>query len=463
MNTILFISDDFRTGELLASLRSHCKGRVKLAPDFDQGLKDVFDNRPAGVFIQSEISGISGETVARHIKTLLRTEAPRIILVHTAPLKPQGGKKWFDDSLDFNQPAHELARALKECVLAISPDLWGDDAAESSAVAAAVVGHADAAAFDAEQPVGEEAAEGPGASGDAAPEFEFNSWDVPALLTEMPAPAGGTGSSPGGGVAPVEEPAPVPVAAAPGVAEVVPVAVDVSAPATAAQAKPAPAAEPAPMYPRPAPSVADFSALSAAAKQKPRSMVSPRAAAGPSPATAARRSLWLPLLAVLLVMATAAAAYVLLHQGKPSQPAAAVAPSALPADAPASTAGPAPARPAPAAQLPPFIPAGERDEAFSRANPGWERYLGKGMEFRLYRESGAVKAVQVIAAGREGIAESYVATVLRELTGSEDRTGPVRRNKDGYLFESARTSGNGEIVVYRDKGGTIRGIVLSLS
>ncbi|BEH09406.1 MULTISPECIES: hypothetical protein [Geobacter] len=461
MNTILFISDDFRSGDLLTFLRSHYKGRVKLAPDFDQGLKDVFDNRPSGVFIQSEISGISGETVARHIKTLLRTEAPRIILVHTAPLKPLGGKKWFDDSLDFNQSADELAHALKECVLAISPDLWVDDAAgESNAVDDAVAEPAIAEPpVDAAPSAGDEAAREIDAAEDAAPEFEFNSWDVPVLPTERHAP--------------VEDAAPVYVAAAPVVAEVVPVAVDVVTPPPAAPAEPVQETDPAPapVPPRPAPSVADFSAPPVAAKQKPRPAVPPFAATGSLPAPAGRKSLRMPLLAVLLVMASAAAAYFLLHTGKPSQPAAAVAPSAPsattpsapPAGAPAPTAEPAPAQPAPATHLPAFIPTKERDEAFSRANPGWERYRGKGMEFRVYRESGTVKAVQVIAAGKGGIAESYVAMVLRELTGSEDRTDPARRKKDGYLVESARTAGNGEIVVYRGKGGTIRGIVLSLS
>lgn len=116
MNTILFISDDFRSGDLLTFLRSHYKGRVKLAPDFDQGLKDVFDNRPSGVFIQSEISGISGETVARHIKTLLRTEAPRIILVHTAPLKPLGGKSGSTiPSISINRPMSLPMRSRSAC------------------------------------------------------------------------------------------------------------------------------------------------------------------------------------------------------------------------------------------------------------------------------------------------------------------------------------------------------------
>lgn len=465
MNTILFISDDFRSSDLLTFLRSHYKGRVKLAPDFDQGLKDVFDNRPSGVFIQSEISGISGETVARHIKTLLRTEAPRIVLVHTAPLKPQGGKKWFDDSLDFNQSADELAHALRECVLAISPGLWVDDAVgESGAADEAIAEPAidepaiDEPAVDAAPSAGDEAAQEIDATEEnAAPEFEFNSWDVPALPTERHAP--------------VEDAAPVYVAAAPAVAEVVPVAVNVVTPPPAAPVEPVPEADPAPAPPRTAPSVADFSAPPVAAKQKPRPAVPPFRATGSSPARAGRKSLRMPLLAVLLMMASAAAAYFLLHPGKPSQPAAAVAPSvpsastpsAPPADAPAPTADPAPEHPASATQLPTFIPTKERDEAFSRANPGWERYRGKGMEFRVYRESGAVKAVQVIAAGKGGIAESYVAMVLRELTGSEDRTDPARRKKDGYLVESARTAGNGEIVVYRGKGGTIRGIVLSLS
>jgi flagellar FliL protein len=488
MNTILFISDDFRTSELLAALRHHFKGRVKLAPDFDQGLKDVFDNRPSGVFIQSEISGISGETVARHIKTLLRTEAPRIILVHTAPLKLQGGKKWFDDSLDFNLPAEELMVALKERILAISPDQWQDDDRDEAAVnpsassAPADAGAEAVAPPDVATRGGDAAEANAGPSEDAPFEFEFNHWDVPVTPEQR---AVSSGAESGHGVetadsladedevfavahfessavemSPAEDLPATSVSAAAGTetvaAEVVP---PPQAPKQVA-VTPAAKVEPADVSSRPAPSVADFSAPVDSAGKAARTTVPPLATTPPPAGKTIRIPLWLPLAAVLLVVASAAAYFLTWPKTTAPQKTVSAAPAPstvvpVPAPAAAKSVSPSP--------LPSFIPAKGRDETFSRRNPGWERYRGNGLEFRLFREAEAVRAVQVIAVGKGGIAESLVTTVLRELTGSEDRTGPSRHNKDGYLVESAKTSAGGEIVVYRDKRGKIRGIVLSLS
>lgn len=488
MNTILFISDDFRTSELLAALRHHYKGRVKLAPDFDQGLKDVFDNRPSGVFIQSEISGISGETVARHIKTLLRAEAPRIILVHTAPLKLQGGKKWFDDSLDFNLPAEELMVALKERIQAISPDQWQDDdrddaAATLPASAAPVDAGAEAAAPpDVATHGGDEAGSNAGPSEDAPFEFEFNHWDVPVTPEHRAVPFGAesvhgvetSDSLPDKdevcGVAPSESSAvemspaeDLPATSAPATAGTDGVAAEVVPPPQAPKQMAVTLAakvDPDDVPTRPAPSVADFSAPVDATEKAVRTTVPPLATTPPPAGKTIRIPLWLPLVAVLLVVASAAAYFLTWPKTTAPQKTVSAAPApstVVPASAPAAAKAVSPS------PLPSFIPAKGRDETFSRRNPGWERYRGNGLEYRLFREAEAVRAVQVIAVGKGGIAESLVPTVLRELTGSEDRTGPSRHSKDGYLVESAKTSTGGEIVVYRDKRGKIRGIVLSLS
>jgi flagellar FliL protein len=99
--------------------------------------------------------------------------------------------------------------------------------------------------------------------------------------------------------------------------------------------------------------------------------------------------------------------------------------------------------------LPSFVPAEGRVPAFTIANPGWERYLSPDFDFRLFRETGAIKALQVIALGDQGVPDSFLSSILKDL----DFTPPKRSGKpvlkDGFLMEKSIAGGVAEIVCYR--------------
>lgn len=493
MITILFISDDSRVADLIARIRPRLKARMRLALDFDQGLKEVFDNRPSAVFIQGDISGISGETVARHIKTLLRTDAPRVVLIHSSPLAVQGTKKWFDDTVDFSLPQTELVEQFRLRLKEIAPDHW----LEQDDVQTGSVESIPAASVT-----------------DASPsqlpsfgEFEPFDWEAPgnAAIAAVPPPsvastpdgAGDQGGAPTAEIpqAPegtvAEAPAPNAPSPAPELREVMPSLSEESAPVqpavqgrlspppadTASQALPPRDAKPAPLpqsSPPPRGETPDdrFAAfLDDFGAERPVGGHAEWVAIPPpgqefERATGPRLTLWSAAVVVLLIGAVVGGALLLKGEGKKkataARPAATVPPPVRPSSGPAPAAKIAPAvKTAPVAGLPSFVPASGKDKGYGKAHPGWERYRGGGIEYRLFREQGRLKAVQVIALRGKPIPETLAAAVVKELMGSESRTVSSRTKKGGYRLESGRVDRKGEVVIYR-KGGGIRGIVVTL-
>src|SRR4051812_45191442 len=110
MHAIIVISSDTRIPAVKESLQPSTGGKLRIAADFDRGLKEIFDKRPPLVFIQDDIGGVSGETVARHIKALLQDNCPKIVLLSRQPGKQQG--KWFDEVIDLSLAEKELVDAF---------------------------------------------------------------------------------------------------------------------------------------------------------------------------------------------------------------------------------------------------------------------------------------------------------------------------------------------------------------
>jgi len=135
-----------------------------------------------------------------------------------------------------------------------------------------------------------------------------------------------------------------------------------------------------------------------------------------------------------------------------------VPPAAVPAR-PAAVAPVAPVAPAtkPAAEatakaaqgLPGFIPKVPADSAYAAAHPGWERYPGDKMEFRLFREKGIVKAIQVIGEGDAEISQSLVQTSFKEATGSDLPAAGMVKKENGVSIETRRANDGAEVAIYR--------------
>lgn len=127
---------------------------------------------------------------------------------------------------------------------------------------------------------------------------------------------------------------------------------------------------------------------------------------------------------------------------------------------------PAAAPPAPTVprmtKLPGFIPLQGMDKQFGATHPGWEKYADKTTEFKVFREAQAVKALQVIDRGGEGIPEPFMRSILLQVSRSSAPKIEVSEKKDGYEIQRGRVADNIRVVYYRDEDGKkLRAFVLT--
>lgn len=489
MITILFISDDPRVADIIARFQPQLKGRMRLSHDFDQGLKEVFDNRPSAVFIQGDISGISGETVARHIKALLRGEAPRIVLMHSAPLAVQGAKKWFDYAVEFSGSQDEIDEQFKLRLLEIAPGHWQENEGKRPGSPESV---AEVNGDDASIPGLTHSAESEPFEWESDGNFELTA-EEPLYSTANPCPAvegydaplddvqsvlvgrgieAGTSDVPSHRALPSEVMATIIEESVTTQSAVIEAHTSshpqvISSPIVPPrEEKPTPAFSPPPVPPfretvvpaeQPAASLSSFSA-DAPFGGSVRTAVPPRTATQGGEA-GRRLSLW--AVAIVLLLIGGVAGGILLLKGEDGNRNPASKPAVSPAKPLRESSAPAPmGKAASAAGLPSFIPASGKDRGFGKTHPGWERYRGHGVEYRIFRENGRLKALQVLALNGKAIPESHIATVVKKLTGSETRTVLSQSKKGAYRREVLRVAGNGELVLYR-KGSGIRGGVIT--
>ena len=112
--------------------------------------------------------------------------------------------------------------------------------------------------------------------------------------------------------------------------------------------------------------------------------------------------------------------------------------------------------------LPDFIPRYGFDKHYGIANPGWERYKGQVTEFKLLREAKKIKAIQVIDRGGNGVPESFMKAVLRQVTKKPVISIELSEKKDGYEIQRGSITGDIKAVYYRDEnGGKLRAFVLT--
>lgn len=134
-------------------------------------------------------------------------------------------------------------------------------------------------------------------------------------------------------------------------------------------------------------------------------------------------------------------------------------PAAIPVQEPVSAPVTQPAALPP---LPAFIPQEGHDGSFVVKNPGWERYVGKLNEFRIFIASGRIQAVQVLAIKDAPISESLIKSVLQEFTGNSEYQITSRNTKAGIRVENGKIQNKGEIVLYK-KNGAVKAFVVSVS
>ncbi|RQW87016.1 MAG: hypothetical protein EHM79_08655 [Geobacter sp.] len=124
MLNVFVISSDKRVDTLIGYFQPFFKSKIRCASDFDNGLKEVFENRPSVVFIQSTIGTVSGETVSRHIKSLLGSASPRIVFMGDIDSKGKKGTSWCDDWINVSDSAQQLQQDFAELISRSFPEDW---------------------------------------------------------------------------------------------------------------------------------------------------------------------------------------------------------------------------------------------------------------------------------------------------------------------------------------------------
>ncbi len=124
MLNIFVISSDKRVASLIEHFQPFFKSKIRSASDFDNGLKEVFENRPTVVFIQSTIGTVSGDTVSRHIKSLLGAASPRIVFMGDIDSNVKKGTSWCDDWISISDSPQQLQQDFAELISRSFPEDW---------------------------------------------------------------------------------------------------------------------------------------------------------------------------------------------------------------------------------------------------------------------------------------------------------------------------------------------------
>lgn len=479
MLNLLFISDSPKIEFIKSVLQPFLKVIIDVVTDFDHGLKDVFEKRPTTVCIQDQIGGVTGESVARHIQMLLGSNAPTFILLHSGNGKARAIKGLYEHLVDLSQPGDTLAEDIKITLKSLLGDQWEKiyiPPKPSPASIRSSVAVPEESRVDADKLVD-----------DFLSDLETSGFSVAADVSPFKAAPDPISMTSSDQKSPVVPPRSEKVydAALPGKIQI---ASDELAELLPIEPKPAVTKSEKPDKKR--------DASPAETKQ----YVAPPAAATP-PAAEFRISHNLPpdneplpedlllafeenyrsdspllrrfvIFAVVGIVCAAAGWYLfsqkpqlvsMLKQQVASLTGSKQPPVASPTAVPVQKAVPPPS-PLPVAgpSLPTFVPKDGHDGTYATKNPGWERYVGKEAEFRLFTASGRIQAIQVLAVKNMSVSESLVKSVLQEFVGSSEYTITSRNIKSGVSVENGKILKTGEVVFYK-KNGAVKAFVVSVN
>ena len=147
-------------------------------------------------------------------------------------------------------------------------------------------------------------------------------------------------------------------------------------------------------------------------------------------------------------------------------PAPTTAPTTAPAPTPTKAPTPAPTPtaakpvpgpiPKPAAKAglrtpPPFVAGTKPDAGYAKTHPGWQRYIGAKAEYKLFKEAELYRAVQVIALGGETISDNLFKRVLLEFGRIDSYRVESTGTKGDYVMEQCVAKSDVGLTIYRNK------------
>jgi hypothetical protein len=532
MLNLLFISDSPKIEYVKKALQPMLKVVIDVVQDFDRGLKEVFDKRPATVCIQEHIAGVTGESVARHIQMLLGTGTPTFILIHEGSSKVKQIKGLFEYIIDLSQPEAKLAEEIQSTLKILIGDQWDrlyippkqaaasesfseESSGESrtdadklvddflsdletsnfsqvvdavpaqgskSAITQADSSVVKTTADEFAEMLIDKAHQAGIAAGKSSPDNfgqDFKSKEVPKPeptekssapnVTKPPvAPDNVPKPNQTGSAAPGEK-----QTAAPVDEKVVEIAKSVGVITKVNQDVSVSIARTPPFVP------AEFRINNEMSTDEEQSTDDFLPAFEENYRLESNSMKRVIIAAFVLLFFVALGGWYFVKRNPdilaPSKQRATTVNQPIPAPVvslPSPAVQPVPIAQKPAqtkahktslpAILPAFIPREGLDESYAAKNPGWERYIGKQSEFRVFSDGGKIKAVQILATAANVIPDSLVKTVLTELTGSKDYQIASKTNESGFLVLRGSAAKKTAVIFYT-KESDVLAFVVSLN
>ena len=525
MLNLLFISDSPKAQYVKSVLQPVLKVIIDVVTDFDHGLKDVFEKRPSTVCIQDQIGGVTGESVARHIQMLLGDNAPTFILLYSGDDKPKVLTGLYEHIIDLSQSddtvAENIFTTLKLLMgtqwdkICISPQLTptansmpltvSEDAGEEadkllddffSDTGSSNVPIADKRPDVVSPPVmvsvesvhsilaeTRNTAESSQGSAESDRAQSINDDLAELLLMEVDKirrDERDAAVASAGSVIPKYEtpelkqspPVITKLSVSPEIfSETIPlekVAVFTDgfkkntsnlAPAVASTTPPAAEFRVNNKYVRAEDSISEELLLAFEDNYRSESTLLRRIVVVAFICTIFAALGWYLIKQNPQLISSFRQRLPLLIGVKQSPAKLPVAVLVPPPVQKPTLASVLPMKTTP--QLPSFIPKDGRDSSFAFKNPGWERYVGKLNEFRVFSTEGHIQAVQVIAGKDAAISESLIVSVLQEFVGSSKYQIKSRNTKSGVRVDSGIIQNKGEVKFYR-RNGSVKAFVVTV-
>jgi len=473
MINLLFISNSPKIELVKVHFQQILKMRIEVVEDFDQGLKDVFEKRPAVVCIQEQIGGVAGESVARHIQLLLGKNASYFILMHDGNPKARTVPGLFDCLVDISAAFEKVIPSLTKALQIGLGSHW--DSIYSAPLEKK------------EQPSGKEVTSGLSLADQLIEDFVaedsiFNPHNIKPLTNHELEPALETMSI-------FEHELPGGPPAEPQAARVAEIETKFDELTVGAQpvvsVLPPPFVTVKPLIPPPSPvEPAKLQLIEPAqivSKQVEQPVLDATEPTVPveqllqafedNYTTRKRLVRWSLLIAGMVLLLGVFLFWMKQRIVAPRPSTASVKSPALilqqqkaVVQQPASSAKLQKHVIVKPVSIPSFIPKEGHDPAFSREKPGWSRYLSKQREYRIFHAEGRLCALQVMARGKSAVSGRELQKTLRELTGSDKYDVNRQETKDGLRLERAIMSSHAELLIYRStKNGLIKAFVIALT
>jgi flagellar FliL protein len=405
MLPLVAITTDPRAIKAIVSCQAALNIRIEVAADFDQGLKTIFAKRLRLIFVQDHLDDVSANVVARHVKGLLRNDSPVLVLLCQGPCRPEDFKHTFDDAIDLTLPDHDVEQAFYRHIQSIVMKAGDGEPQEAARQILPLPA------------VSEEAL-----SGEEPPSLQL----PPSAVIGIPAAE----------LDAVPEPDPLTPLFHPLPPE--PLVYSDHLESGGGQSEDAAPGDPVAM---------------------PADLDNYDLGIRPSPG----KGLYWALLLVILAVA-GWYGFPLLRGGGTALD---VSPSSSSTPPPSPTALPSSAQQAQggtaALIMPSVLEGAALDAAFAASHQGWERRIGTGVEYRIFRDGGAIKAIQALATGRQALPAELVPTLLSQAAGSAAVTPSGTTERNGYSIEQGTAGDKAEVELYRHLGTRqLRGLVITV-